>query len=175
MKGIVGIDPGLDGALALIVDGRAVEVLDMPVIEEDGKRRLAFEADGTPVERRGIKLTMDAAAVCAILASWRVMHEDLQVVIEHAQMRPEQGAASGGKAMYAAGELSGVAVGMGLRRTFVAANRWKSAMGVSAEKDTSLRRAKELEPHLAGRLTRKMDHGRAEAMLIGLWGWRNIA
>lgn len=172
MRAIVGVDPGLDGALALVVDGYLLAVKDMPTWEKAGKTKLAFDADGLPSEKRGVIRMMDVVAVRGLLATWTEAWNIEAVVMERAQVRPEQGASSGAKSMFAAGEVSGVVVGMGLRREFVAAGKWKSDMGVTADKATSLKRIVELEPGMASWFKRKKDDGRAEAALIALWGWR---
>ncbi len=48
-------------------------------------------------------------------------------------------------------------------------------MGVTADKETSRKRAISLAPMLADRLSRKKDDGRAEAILIALYACRQKA
>jgi hypothetical protein len=37
---ILGVDPGIAGALVLLVDGEVTEVADMPIVTVRGKRRV---------------------------------------------------------------------------------------------------------------------------------------
>jgi len=54
--------------------------------------------------------------------------------------------------------------------TLVSPQEWRKKMGVPKGKDGSRQRVLELRPDLASRFSRKKDHGRADAVLMGLYG-----
>ena len=146
MKTIAGIDPGIYGAVAIIKDDE-VTVYDMPVTGE--------------------KKTIDGQEICGILNKHRPSH----IFIEKAQSMPKQGIASTGRYMYGAGMIEGICIAYSIPYTLVRPQTWRriimSDMGKG--KDESIRRAKQLYPKYEG-LTKKIHHGRAEAILIAHYG-----
>ena len=90
--------------------------------------------------------------------------QDAVICIEDVHSMPGQGVASTFKFGRAVGAICAVAdMKFGVWH-IVSPQRWKKAMGVSQDKDSSLTLARELWPNAP--LTRKKDHGRAEALLI---------
>ena len=77
---------------------------------------------------------------------------------------PGQGVASTFKFGRAVGAINAVADMMFGVWHIVSPQRWKRAMSVTQEKESSLKLARELWPNAP--LTRKKAHGRAEALLI---------
>lgn len=157
---ILGIDPGLSGALALLDPANfEVETFDMPTL------RLARGGKG----RREIDLSSLARLV-----------DDRATSIEHAYIemagaRPGQGTAS----MFAFGKGYGIVLGIVsanfIPLTTVAATKWKRRLSVPAAKDGARARAGELLPSAARQWTLVKDNGRAEAALIALYGARDLA
>ena len=178
---IIGCDPGLDGALALIVKGEFILVEDMPVFDKGGKVRLDFDTEGNPVERRGVDRDIDLDALCTLLRKWKDATRALSsnkpplFVVERVWWRPDQGGVTQAKMIRAAALAEGVAAGIGMGVSVIAPSSWKAAMGVSASKGTSLDLARSLigtnDPKKLDRFKRKKDDGRAEAYLIGMWAW----
>ena len=151
---VVGIDPGLTGAIACtryldhaLTDWRVEAVHDMPVTSS---------LDGRPMP--------DAVAVYDLL---RTMAPDL-IVLEHVEARPGRGSSSsfrfaqGFGAILAAAQLSVD----GQRVHLVRPRIWKGALGLDSDKENSLSLARSEFPDAADQLTRKRDDGRAEAMLL---------
>ncbi len=143
MRRVVGIDPGLSGAIALL-EGENVEGWDMPVSDK----------------------RISPALLATIL---RDVKPDL-VVIENVASRPGQGVASSFKFGDCAGVCRAVPAVLGYSVRFVTPASWKRHHGLSADKEESRRRALELWPGNAGLFKRKKDEARAEAALIAAFG-----
>ena len=153
---VIGIDPGLSGAIA-VISGNYYAVHDMPVIPA-GKG--AF-----------VKRAVDLEAVARILReSTSVFGKDHvgRVVIERVNAFPGQGVSS----MFSLGMsfygVAGVAAGIGLRVDLVGSAEWKRHFELDSDKEKSLTMARFRFPLVE--LSRKKDHGRAEALLIALYG-----
>lgn len=147
---VVGIDPGLSGAIACVSDDTVI-VWDTPTFEVvKGKKK-----------RRQINATMFAS----ILAEASPDH----VVIEQVNAMPGQGVSS----MFNFGRSLGVAEGvvgaMRIPLTMVTPQKWKKALSLSQDKGESRRRASLLFPGNAEDFSRVKDDGRAEAALMAYW------
>ena len=153
MNLVVGIDPGLTGALALLDEhGTLLEVGDMPVVDHQ----------------------VNAALLHGILDDWRaVVYEypcvnTLTVVTELVGPMPKQGVTSVFSFGVSYGTILGV-VGARWPLHRVRPAVWKRAMGLTADKDACRQRAIDLWPAKADQFKRKKDDGRAEAALLGLY------
>ena len=146
---IFAVDPGLSGAWALIVAGKADRCGDLPVVGEGARRNVSP----------------------AVIANHMVaMRPDL-CVIERAQAMPKQGVASTFKYGVAFGTVLGAVGALHIAVEYVAPPVWKRHFRlIGADKDASRQKALELAPWLSSMLDRQRDHGRAEAVLIGLYG-----
>jgi hypothetical protein len=146
MTCILGVDPGLSGALAFYfaAEPDRVAVEDMPVV------------DGT------------VSAV--LLASIVKQYGPSVALIELVSARPGQGVTS----MFNFGKSFGQAIGvlgaLQVPTHFVAPKRWKKHFRLSSEKEEARERALALFPVCADHFRRKKDHGRAEAALIARYG-----
>jgi hypothetical protein len=92
-------------------------------------------------------------------------------VIERGQAMPRQGASSGYKYGRSVGALEAVVMLCEIPLTIVEPTAWKKSHGLSGcggDKEASRQRALQLFPSAHDFLSRKMDHGRAEAALIAL-------
>lgn len=152
---IAGIDPGLSGALAFYDTGTGeVETIDMPTLAVSNGRR-----------------EVDAHAVADLFWKRHAGH----AFIEQSWPRPKDGAVQGFKFGDGYGALRGVLAAVGVPYTPVSPQRWKHALGVSADKDAARARAKQLLPQAAGQWPLKKHDGRAEAALIAYYGARELA
>lgn len=150
---VVGIDPGLTGAIGVV--GDELRVTDMPV------RTLR---SGRSVCPHGIADVMRGIAMHA---------GTLQVYVESSSARPGQGVSSTCNTCRGAGLIEGVLAALDIRYTLVPASAWKRNLGLlGAPKQASRSRAMQLFPGLSDQLTRVKDHGRAEALLIAEYGLR---
>jgi len=157
MKTILAIDPGLDGACA-VISGASAYVWDTPTTEEllaSGKHRRHVDGACIATELRGGML--DAMAT--------------EAVIEQVASSPQQGVCSAFSMGEGLGVWLGVLAALGIPVRWVPPRTWKKAVGlqVGADKESSRAAALRLYPALAPSLGRKKDHGRAEALLIGWW------
>ena len=155
---IVGIDPGLKGAIATLSNGRpAVRI--MPTLKM-GKS----------------KLTLDERLIFQILKRRAEAIE--HVFIEKVSAMPGQGVTSCFNFGCGWGVLRGICVGLQLPYTLVHPTTWKRVMCKDmpkGSKDTSIIIAKRLWPDVNLRPTprsRKDSDGLADALLIAEYGRR---
>ena len=167
---VIGIDPGLTGALAVVGPGGLEHVEDMPVMQ----RALAAGK---------VKNQVNAAAVTQLLKEWTRGYDTVEilVVLEHqAPFRipgnKPQGSSSTFSLGHTAGILEGVVVALGFPHRTVTPTVWKKALGLpggAKNKEVARTRAQRLYPEAA--LTRVKDHNRAESLLIARYGWETYA
>jgi crossover junction endodeoxyribonuclease RuvC len=151
---IVGIDPGLSGALFFLNPDNPVtgEAFDIPthLLTRGGKN----------------KREIDIAGLIGILAARRLTH----AFVEQVGSMPGQGVSS----VFAFGKCFGILLGVLAARsvplTLVAPVRWKRALNVPKAKDAARARASQLMPQAAHQWPLKKHDGRAEAALIALYG-----
>jgi hypothetical protein len=146
---ILGIDPGLTGAFALVeASGELIAVEDLPVMA-DGKLKW-----------------IDADALLSRLLELKA-GDEVAATVERVHAMP----ANGSQAAFSQGcTLGSILATLQLLRArieLVTPNTWKRAFNLSSEKSQSLDRARMLFP--AASLDRKKDHGQAEALLIAEW------
>lgn len=150
---ILGTDPGLSGAIGYINTATGYVIAhDMPTMPYG-------------------KATIVNAAVLSSLV------EDLNPefnAIELVASRPGQGISTTGKMMHAAGAAYGVVAGKGIPFHYVTPQVWKRDLGlIGQDKEASRQLCLKLYPASAAFLKRKKDHGKAEALLIAHWAWKN--
>jgi crossover junction endodeoxyribonuclease RuvC len=150
---ILGIDPGLSGALAFYDTVRGdLEILDMPTLRVGtGSKRVVDE---------------DILAREIDCRSSFIHH----AFLEQVGTRPGEGAVGAFSFGMGFGILKGVLAANLIPRTLVRPQEWKKALRVPAEKDGARARASQLLPAHAGKWVRVKDDGRAEAAMICLWG-----
>lgn len=172
---IASCDPGYFGGLALLaLDGRLVEVRDMPIEIEKVAGRLQYDdATGDVSRRMREEKDFDLSAIAGCLEEWRILHGADRFLIEKVGARPEQGSNSIFVFGWGAGAIEGAAAGAGYRRAQVPPQRWKPAMGCTADKAKSCERARLLFPDHRDEFRLVKHNGRAEAALIGLYGARH--
>lgn len=159
MTVILGIDPGLDGAVAVLVDGELADIIDMPtyrVEQANGKKR-----------RR-----IDCAALEAALLECRAHCHGSSVpsiAVEIPQPRPGNGAISAFSSGMSWGGMTELIRRLGWVVTFVTPADWKRDMQLDGDKDRARAIAAALWPEQADLFERKKDHDRAEAALIAYW------
>jgi crossover junction endodeoxyribonuclease RuvC len=155
---IVGVDPGLSGALFFLDQNRlsAGEAVDLPihVLMRGGKTRREI----------------DIAGLIGILTAHRLDH----VFLEQVGAMPGQGVSS----VFAFGKTYGVILGViaahTIPLTLVAPAVWKRALAVPKAKDGARARASQLLPGAAHQWRLKKHDGRAEAALLALYGARRL-
>lgn len=150
---IMGIDPGLSGAIA-VYDTATGELMveDMPTVEvtRNGKAK------------REISAQLLAEAIAAGYAK--------QAFLERVGAMPGQGVSSTFSFGRSVGMLEGVLAALDIPTTIVPPTTWQRKVNVRGGKDGSRERAMQLFPKHASLFSRKKDDGRADAALIAYYG-----
>lgn len=143
---IMGIDPGISGAIAFY----------FPMVPS----RIAV--DDVPVAGGEINV--------AELARLIRVHRPTLAVIERVSAMPGQGVTSMFNFGRSYGDVRGVIGAMEVPLHFVTPQKWKKHFGLSSDKDQSRMRAIRMFPTAADSFKLKKHDGRAEAALIALYG-----
>jgi len=152
---ILGIDPGLDGALAFFdPDAGTLEIEDVPTL--------------TISKGKSNKRVVDEVQLAGLFD--RRAAEIKEVWLEKVGSRPGEGHAGAFSFGTTYGLLRGLTVAHFIPLYDVAPVTWKKALKVAGEKDDARLRASQIMPRHAHLWTRKKDHGRAEAALIAYYG-----
>jgi crossover junction endodeoxyribonuclease RuvC len=150
---VLGIDPGLSGAIAALDPaGRVVAVLDMPGLETGNGRRIL-----------NVLALRDALhSLMPIRACW----------VENVSAMPTDSRVSAFAFGRSVGALEAACLLSGVPVQRVTPQVWKRAAGLPAgvPKAASVEAAMRLLPGCAPYLTRAKDHGRADALLIARYG-----
>jgi crossover junction endodeoxyribonuclease RuvC len=157
---IVGIDPGLTGAVAVLTtDGSLEGLYDVPTL--------------TLRTSRGTRQEYDVPGLVGLLAPYT--GSQTHVVIEEAQAMPGQGTRSMFTIGLGMGIWLGVLAVLQLPYSRVRPQIWKKAFGLGKDKKASRLKAMQLYP--AADLRLRKHHGRAEAVLLARYGqqWAGTA
>ncbi len=149
---VIGIDPGLTGAIA-IYDGSRVIVEDVPSVK--GKVR------GNDLNYVGLCDIMDV----------QFSHADHAYIEQVGAMGNQQGASSVFKFGSVYGAIIAAVAFVHVPYTLVPAMKWKGDLGLSKDKERSRARALQLFPKDASYFSRKKDDDRAEAALLAWYGY----
>lgn len=162
MKPVIGIDPGISGAIAVRGDDPTEsQVWDMPVLTDGKTKRI------------------NAVGLADLIRSIVIECSPEEVRIEKVNAMPprrgpdgkqrQAGAQSSFNFGRGVGVLDGICGALQLRVTYPTPQKWKKRAGlIGKDKDQARTRALELYPHLD--LHRKKDVGRADAILIAHYG-----
>jgi hypothetical protein len=161
---IIGIDPGLSGAMSVLdFDNGFLEGHDLPV-----------ESNG--LSTGPLKRWIDVRKLKAILKDVGQRYEfakhAAQFVIERPMPMPGQTvhtAFSSGDTFGALRAICETSNNWVAEVVFVAPATWKRDMGLSTDKGTSIARALDLYPNAAPWMTLKKHHDRAESILLAHW------
>jgi crossover junction endodeoxyribonuclease RuvC len=161
---ILGIDPGISGALALVgEDGRLEGVMDMPVLAAEG-------AKGRRV--------VDGPALLRLLRKL-VTQSPIRATLENVRSMPRDGHAGAFAFGRTFGKIETALEACGIPYVPVAPQVWKKKLGVpsgsNSQKSDHVRAiASRLMPEGSALWTRKMDADRAEAALIAYYGSKYV-
>ena len=150
---IIGIDPGISGAICFFEDGQVKEIIDMPVMA-DGKKN-----------KRQINGPQTYNEISARINKFP--KKDIIVVIEQVSAMPGQGVTSMFNFGQSFGVLKGICSAMQLSMFFIRPVKWKKYFGlIKTEKDASRTKVIEIFPYISSELSRKKDSNKADAVLI---------
>ena len=150
---IIGIDPGISGAICFFEDGQVKEIIDMPVMAEGKKNKRQVNGPQTYNE---ISSRIN-----------KFSKKDITVVIEQVSAMPGQGVTSMFNFGQSFGVLKGICSAMQLSMFFIRPVKWKKYFGlIKTEKDASRTKVIEIFPYISSELSRKKDSNKADAVLI---------
>ena len=150
---IIGIDPGISGAICFMQKGRIIDVIDMPSMA-DGKKNKK-QVNGSQIFNEISRYTKDKSII------------DIKVIIEHVSSMPGQGVTSMFNFGQSFGILKGVCSAMNLSMHFVRPVKWKKHFNlINSSKDASRTKAIEIFPYFSVNLSKKKDANKADAILI---------
>lgn len=150
MTRILGLDPGVSGAIAFFFcdapDRVAVE--DVPVVAGEISAHLLADR----IKTFGPSIAM----------------------VERVSAMPGQGVSSMFNFGVSFGQARGVIGALNIPIHYVAPGKWKKHFRLSADKDAARETAIRLFPSCAASFARKKDHGRAEAALIARYAFETL-
>jgi len=148
---VVGIDPGLNGAIAVLQDKKVLSITDMPVMA-DGKKN---------------KRQLNNAQLAEILRKNTSEGDEISIVVEQVNAMPGQGVTSMFNFGQTFGAIKGVCAALQLPIFFVRPSKWKKYFElINSSKDSSRTKAIEMYPNLSDQLAKKKDVNKSDAILI---------
>ena len=148
---IIGIDPGLSGAIAILENNKVTNIFDMPVMPE-GKKN---------------KRQLNSAQLVKLLKDCINEKEDISVVVEQVNAMPGQGVTSMFNFGQTFGAIKGICAALSLPIFFVRPAKWKKHFElINSSKDSSRTKAIEMYPNLSDQLSKKKDVNKSDAILI---------
>jgi crossover junction endodeoxyribonuclease RuvC len=149
---LLGIDPGVSGALSVYEHKNLLEVLDMPTMSEGKKNKKQINSAQLSLE---IKKRINGS-------------DENAVVIEHVTAMPGQGVTSMFNFGQSFGVIKGICSALNLPVYFVRPVKWKKHFNlIGSSKDASRTKAIEMFPSFSDNMARKKDANKADAILIG--------
>ena len=148
---IIGIDPGLSGAIAVLENNKVINIFDIPVMSE-GKKN---------------KKQLNSALLVNLLKENINKDEEVAVVIEQVNAMPGQGVTSLFNFGQTFGALKGICAALELPIFFVRPSKWKKHFElINSSKDASRTKVIEMYPKLSNQLAKKKDVNKSDAILI---------
>ena len=148
---IIGIDPGLSGAIAILENNKVLNIFEMPVMSE-GKKN---------------KRQLNSAQLVKLLKDNISKNEEVSVIVEQVNAMPGQGVTSMFNFGQTFGAIKGICAALSLPIFFVRPSKWKKHFElINASKDSSRTKAIEMYPLLSNDLSKKKDVNKSDAILI---------
>jgi len=148
---IIGIDPGLSGAVAILDDLKIFNMFDMPIMSE-GKKN---------------KNQLNSAELVNIIKSNILTNENTSVIVEQVSAMPGQGVTSMFNFGQTFGAIKGICASLNLPIFYVRPAKWKKHFDlINSSKDASRTKVIEMYPSISSRLSKKKDVNKADAILI---------
>jgi len=150
---IIGIDPGISGSICFFEDGKILDVIEMPTMNEGKKNKR--QVNGAQIYNE----ITDRIN--------KLQRQDVRVVVEQVSAMPGQGVTSMFNFGQSFGIIKGICSAMQLPLYFVRPAKWKKYFNlIKSEKDASRTRAIEIFPYFSSQLSKKKDSNKADAILI---------
>ena len=150
---IIGIDPGVSGAISILENKKVIEIFDMPTMI-DGKKNKK-QVNGSQVTNIIKEKLNDNSG------------KEIIVVVEHVNAMPGQGVTSMFNFGQSFGVIKGICSALRLPIYFVRPMKWKKHFNlIKTNKDASRTKVIEVYPEISSKLSRKKDSNKADAILI---------
>ena len=157
---IIGIDPGIKGAICILKDGKILDVFDMPTMPVGKKNK--SQVNGSQIYNEIQKVIINEDK------------KDIKVVIEQVSAMPGQGVTSMFNFGQSFGVLKGIFSAMQIPMDFISPVKWKKYyILINTQKDSSRTKAIEFFPYISSKLSRKKDANKADAILIASFYYQN--
>ena len=151
---IIGIDPGISGSICFFQNGKIIDVIEMPTMNEGKKNKK--QVNGAQIYNE-LKKRINK----------NNQTDKIRVVIEKVSAMPGQGVTSMFNFGQSFGILKGICSAMQIPMYFVRPAKWKKYYNlINSEKDASRTRAIEIFPYFSSQLSKKKDSNKADAILI---------
>ena len=148
---IIGIDPGLSGAIAVLEYKTVKKIFDIPTMAE-GKKN---------------KRQLNSAQLSQYISKNVENIHKTSVVVEQVNAMPGQGVTSMFNFGQSFGVIKGICAAMQLPIFFVRPVKWKKHFElINSQKDASRTKAIEMFPKISPILSKKKDSNKADAILI---------
>ncbi len=150
---IIGIDPGISGAICFFENGEVKNIIDMPSMAEGKKNKRQINGNQLFNEIKNNIKNISKNNIC--------------VVVEQVSAMPGQGVTSMFNFGQSFGVIKGICSAMQLPIYFVRPAKWKKYFNlIKTEKEASRTKAIEIFPYISSKLSKKKDSNKAEAILI---------
>ena len=150
---IIGIDPGISGAICFFEDGKIIDVIEMPSMSEGKKNKKQVNGNQLYNEINSRLSGINCENVC--------------VVVEHVTAMPGQGVTSMFNFGQTFGAIKGISATLKIPIFFARPSKWKKHFElINSSKDASRTKAIEMYPSIAGKLSKKKDVNKSDAILI---------
>ena len=150
---IIGIDPGITGAICFFEDRKIIDLIEMPNMASGKKNKR--QVNGAQVYNEILERINN------------YNKKDIKVVIEQVSAMPGQGVTSMFNFGQSFGVLKGICSAMQLPMYFVRPAKWKKHYNlINSKKDASRTKVIEIFPYISTQLSKKKDSNKADAVLI---------
>ena len=148
---IIGIDPGVSGAISILESKKVLEIFEMPTMI-DGKKN---------------KRQVNGSQITNIIKDQLKNDNEIIVVVEHVNAMPGQGVTSMFNFGQSFGVIKGICAALSLPIHFVRPTKWKKHFNlIKTNKEASRTKVIEIYPEISNKLSRKKDSNKADAILI---------
>ena len=148
---IIGIDPGITGAISVMENKKILDVYDTPTMI-DGKKN---------------KRQVNGAQVTNIIRERLYNNKEVIVVVEKVNAMPGQGVTSMFNFGQSFGVIKGICSALSMPIYFVRPAQWKKHFNlIKTNKDASRTKVIEIYPEISSKISRKKDSNKADAILI---------
>ncbi len=148
---IIGIDPGVSGAISVLENKKVIEIYDMP----------------TMIAGKKNKRQVNGSQVTTIIKERINNEREIAVVVEHVNAMPGQGVTSMFNFGQSFGVIKGICSALNLPIYFVRPTKWKKHFNlIRTNKEASRTKVIEVYPEISSKLSKKKDSNKADAILI---------